>query len=153
LCVLPTCGNDRLDPGESCDEGNNVSGDGCPANCVTVCGDGRVEGTEVCDDGNTRSGDGCSADCRTLEVCGNGILDDLAEVCDDGGRDSHDGCSAQCTIETPAWVALDVAPAPRTGHATAYDAAHGTVVLFGGRGAPGLLSDTWNWDGTVWRRR
>ncbi len=28
------CGNDRLDPGEVCDDGNQVSGDGCNASCT-----------------------------------------------------------------------------------------------------------------------
>jgi hypothetical protein len=32
----------------------------------------------------------------------------------------------------------------------AYDARRQRVVLFGGRGAAGLLSDTWEWDGTSW---
>lgn len=34
VCVAPTCGNGRLDPGESCDDGNNASGDQCPADCA-----------------------------------------------------------------------------------------------------------------------
>ena len=63
------CGDGVLDTGEQCDDGNNVSGDGCSATCTTevaqnVCGDGTVGGSEQCDDGNTTSGDGCSADCR-----------------------------------------------------------------------------------------
>ncbi len=39
------------------------------------CGNGRVEPGEACDDGNTVSGDGCSADCASLETCGNTITD------------------------------------------------------------------------------
>lgn len=30
----PRCGNGRLDPGESCDDGNALSGDGCSALCA-----------------------------------------------------------------------------------------------------------------------
>jgi cysteine-rich repeat protein len=30
---LPGCGNGQVDPGEECDDGNRVSGDGCTANC------------------------------------------------------------------------------------------------------------------------
>lgn len=43
-------------------------------------------------------------------------------------------------------------PPARTGHALAYDRTRGRVVLFGGRrvGMPGLLNDTWEWDGTNW---
>ena len=32
----------------------------------------------------------------------------------------------------------------------AYDAANGTVVLFGGEGRLGTLGDTWTWNGTTW---
>ena len=59
-----SCGNDVVDPGEECDDGNGGSGDGCDATChVEYCGDGVVNdnGQEQCDDGNTTSGDGCSA--------------------------------------------------------------------------------------------
>ena len=30
-----SCGNGAVDPGESCDDGNQVAGDGCDARCVT----------------------------------------------------------------------------------------------------------------------
>src|SRR5262245_60826724 len=82
LCVLPTCGNGRLDPGEPCDDGNNFSCDGCPSDCTQPCGDGIVDPGETCDDGNTTDGDGCSANCQSLESCGNGTLDP-GEACDD----------------------------------------------------------------------
>ena len=35
----------------------------------------------------------------------------------------------------------------------AYDAARGNVVLFGGGGPPGFLSDTWTWNGSQWTQR
>jgi cysteine-rich repeat protein len=28
-CTTPLCGDARLDPGEVCDDGNDVEGDGC----------------------------------------------------------------------------------------------------------------------------
>jgi cysteine-rich repeat protein len=34
--VAPGCGNGFQDPGESCDDGNNVDGDSCPANCIIL---------------------------------------------------------------------------------------------------------------------
>ena len=37
----------------------------------------------------------------------------------------------------------DMGPAPRFGHGMAYDSARQRTVLFGGRGANGLLGDTW----------
>ncbi|MCB9879096.1 MAG: hypothetical protein H6835_15985 [Planctomycetes bacterium] len=43
-------------------------------------------------------------------------------------------------------------PPRRFGHAMAYDAARGRVVMFGGRTYAGtiFLQDTWEWDGTSW---
>jgi cysteine-rich repeat protein len=67
ICVLVTCGNGRLDLDEVCDDGNNRSGDGCPADCEAPCGDGVLDPGEVCDDGGTVDGDGCAADCRSLD--------------------------------------------------------------------------------------
>ncbi len=77
------CGDGVIEPGETCDDGNTVPGDGCSGVCQTepgyscptpgspcvftgqgLCGDGRIEGTEGCDDGNTISGDGCSSACE-----------------------------------------------------------------------------------------
>lgn len=69
----PYCGNGNLDPGEECDDGNNVGGDGCSASCTvdSYCGDGNLDPGEGCDDGNTIDGDGCSAEC-TMEFGGEG---------------------------------------------------------------------------------
>ena len=157
LCVLGTCGNGELDPGEACDDGNNVSGDGCPADCRAPCGDGVLDPGEVCDDGNHVDGDGCSADCGSLERCGNGTLDP-GEACDDGNLVTGDGCSAACVVETPVWTQLGGAnPPARTGHAAVFDAARGTTVVFGGCTSPvpngcagGFAQDTWEWDGGGW---
>lgn len=63
--VEPFCGDGTLDPSEACDDGNNVDGDGCSANCTVeaYCGDGVLDPGEQCDDGNNENGDGCSALC------------------------------------------------------------------------------------------
>ncbi len=79
------CGNGELEPGELCDDGGTVDGDGCSADClvqdpdyfcsepgvpcekVVNCGSGVIEGSELCDDGNQVDGDGCSADCSAVE--------------------------------------------------------------------------------------
>jgi len=53
-----------------------------------VCGNGEVESGETCDDGNTTSGDGCSSSCQEEKinsVCGNGKVEP-GETCD--GSDS-----------------------------------------------------------------
>lgn len=46
-------------------------------------------------------------------------------------------------------------PAPRHGHAMAFDSARGVTVLFGGtlNSSGARSSETWEWDGTLWRRR
>lgn len=63
------------------------------------CGNGIVDPGEVCDDGNILDGDGCSGSCRSDESCGNGIVDvSVGEACDDGNTTSGDGCRASCTL-------------------------------------------------------
>ncbi len=83
----PDCGDGfvQVAKGETCDDGNRVSGDGCSASCQLeegwtcptpgapclpppFCGDGRIDPkTETCDDGNATGGDGCSATCQLEE--------------------------------------------------------------------------------------
>ncbi|MEZ4223942.1 MAG: DUF4215 domain-containing protein [Polyangiaceae bacterium] len=78
----PGCGDGVVNAGESCDDGNSVSGDGCAADCMAieqgyacptpgkpcvstvVCGDSKITGTETCDDGNAVAQDGCDASCQ-----------------------------------------------------------------------------------------
>jgi cysteine-rich repeat protein len=68
------------------------------------CGNGVREPSELCDDGNQLAGDGCSADCASDESCGNELVDPLrGEQCDDGPGLSGDGCSSACQSEIPAW--------------------------------------------------
>jgi hypothetical protein len=58
-------------------------------------------------------------------------------------------------------VALDAAPQasvahppPLIGASMAYDAATGTVVLFGGQAyGRGYLGDTWTWNGSTWAKQ
>jgi len=76
-----TCGNWVPEPGEECDDGNLVNGDGCSENCTieSVSGNWINETGEECDDGNLVNGDGCSENC-TIEciepdVDGDGICD------------------------------------------------------------------------------
>jgi len=61
----PACGDGIIDPGEVCDDGNRVNGDGCDNNCtLTGCGNGIVTGLEQCDDGNAIDNDGCTNTCQ-----------------------------------------------------------------------------------------
>lgn len=98
-----TCGDSIVDVGEGCDDGNNVSGDGCSDTCAAevanpVCGNGTREVGEACDDGNTSDNDGCSTACNVESVCGNGTRE-MGEACDDGNVASGDGCSPACEVE------------------------------------------------------
>lgn len=139
--------------------------------CLAVaCGNGRVDAAdpntamdvgEQCDDGNQQSDDGCSADCRSLETCGNGIVDAVKrETCDDGNFIDNDGCNSKCQDERPTWTGRyegDVLnDGYRYGGAMAYDVARNQIVLFGGialEGEQSVSSDfneTWVWDGIGW---
>ncbi len=61
----PVCGDNIVNLGEACDDGNLVDGDGCDSNCelTPVCGNNLVNYTEECDDGNLVNGDGCDSSC------------------------------------------------------------------------------------------
>ncbi len=111
--VAALCGNGVIDGIEKCDDGNQISGDGCDSRCCQelpficypippspcFCGDGKVDPGESCDDGNTENGDGCDYDCRwgPRGTCGNGVLDP-GEQCDDGNEDPSDGCYPWCRL-------------------------------------------------------
>ncbi len=99
VCRLPGCGNGALDGGEACDDGNNVGGDGCAADCRSDerCGNGVVDGPrgEQCDDGNLVDGDDCQATCLR-PACGDGIVDaQYFETCD-LGADNSTAADAAC---------------------------------------------------------
>ncbi len=104
-CRAAYCGDGVQDEGESCDDGNLVSGDGCTDTCEqeeTICGDMIVQHPEECDDGNQDDQDECRNSCMAA-TCGDGIrrLDVLAgvaghEECDDGNEVDEDGCRTNC---------------------------------------------------------
>jgi cysteine-rich repeat protein len=88
------------------------------SNDKEICGNGVVQGAEACDDGNNISDDGCDRGCRFVEtgyqcpeagqacfgipeVCGNGQIQ--GEACDDGNRNSDDGCRADCQAVEPGY--------------------------------------------------
>jgi cysteine-rich repeat protein len=93
-----SCGIGTIDPGEQCDDGNRIDGDGCDSNCTfTTCGNGVVTAGEQCDDGNTTAGDGCGPSCQLEGICGDGVVT-AGEQCDDGNLVNGDGCDANCTL-------------------------------------------------------
>ena len=58
----PVCGNNTVESGEQCDDGNTANGDGCSSTCQTeaapVCGDAACNGTETVES--------CPADCAAV---------------------------------------------------------------------------------------
>ena len=76
------CGNRAQDTGETCDDGNIVSGDGCSRSCV-------VEAGYTC---NGEFPTTCILDF----ICQDGQFDPLTEECDDGNDQNNDGCSFSC---------------------------------------------------------
>jgi cysteine-rich repeat protein len=94
------CGNNIIEPPEECDDGNQVDGDGCSADCMherSECGNGQLEAGEECDDGNRVNGDGCDTECRN-EIGGSVSVCDLHEArlfdtcagCHSGGAPAGD---------------------------------------------------------------
>ncbi|MEO8841141.1 MAG: DUF4215 domain-containing protein [Kofleriaceae bacterium] len=123
-----TCGNGTIDFGETCDDHNTATGDGCddtchvqtgyactgtPSMCVATCGNGALDDGETCDDHNQTANDGCSSTCQVetgyvctgspsvchQTVCGDGVAEGT-ETCDDHNTTANDGCSATCSVET-----------------------------------------------------
>ena len=84
----PVCGNDELEEGEECDDGNSESDDGCSPTCtfeaISVCGNGELEEGEECDDGNSELSDGCSPTCaqETGWIC-SGSPSECEPICGD----------------------------------------------------------------------
>ncbi len=141
------CGNSMQDPGEKCDDGNKMGGDGCTPLCQiekgwicpnvgqacmrnNICGDGILTAPEACDDGNKNSGDGCSGDCLSVEtgwrcpVPGKPCIPicgdgviEGSEKCDDSNTTNGDGCSSTCQVE-PASTCPGTPTAPKAGKCT-----------------------------------
>ncbi|MFH2008289.1 MAG: kelch repeat-containing protein [bacterium] len=159
-CLLPSCGDGVTDTNEECDNGQDNSDeipDACRTNCLLPsCGDGVIDSGETCDDAGNNSDTTPNA-CRTYcaaPTCGDGVTDNFfSEECDDGGMEAHDGCSNLCQTEQLAWSRLGEIFQERQYHAIAYDSARDVVVLFGGQNLTlDQLNDTWEYDGTLWRR-
>ena len=112
---VAVCGDGDLDLDEACDDGNNMDGDGCSADCQSeACGNGSLDTGEACD-GSEFGGATCSDygfvdgplgcfDCMIdvercyTPTCSDGILHP-PEQCDDGNRTNGDGCDRRCRLE------------------------------------------------------
>ena len=112
--LIANCGNNIIQNGEHCDDGNTNNSDLCSNTCtLTFCGDAIIQhpnglvtagpqndGIEACDDGNLVNNDTCDNNCAsTIQgACGNSIVN-VGEQCDDGNTNNGDGCSSTCQVE------------------------------------------------------
>ncbi|MBK9266451.1 MAG: DUF4215 domain-containing protein [Polyangiaceae bacterium] len=143
------CGNAVVEGDEACDDGNDVSGDGCEADCSYSCDNSTPEtGNVKCDDGNwcngpetcsdahvctpgqnaddgTSCGNGqiCIAGACLADICGDGYVNAIEE-CDDGNMMDGDGCDScqfSCVSDDPTRNCSNVDPCMGT---TCDDATH-----------------------------
>lgn len=167
VCLFAVCGDHFVEPGEACDDGNLVNGDGCNASCTSteVCGNGTVDltGGESCDDANLISGDGCDSRCRpeqlrwTLEGVGPLYQTTSGHMAFDPARRQAvyvaDGIT--WNWDGTRWSLLSTSDLPRTDwqwSRLVFDADRGKVVLVGSTVIPTTVNQVWEWDGTTWTR-
>lgn len=88
------CGNNELNAGEECDDGNRENDDGCSADCAIECGDGVVGANETCDTGIAAGDPGaCPASCDDGMSCTSDVL-------------SGSECTASC-VNAPITAAMN----------------------------------------------
>jgi len=92
-------------------------------------------------------------------LCAMGYDPDLARTVLFGGQAYVHAVGTLLSLDTWAWdgaswsqLATPDQPAARSAAGLAYDGARRRFVLFGGNGAAAPLGDTWELDGTAWRR-
>ncbi len=112
-CLPPgVCGDGKGGLGESCDDGNTTSGDGCSSTCQIeapywACGFGilcvDVRDCAALVDAGLTSGDGGCTPPPKAAVCGDKIVDP-GEACDDGNITPNDGCSFDCKAIEANWA-------------------------------------------------
>lgn len=114
VCAAPNCGNGTLDPGEDCDDGGSVAGDGCEPSCrfscasEVDCGETPVDNpctTDVCQANavgqacvRSNNTDPCNdADaCTVDDVCADGRCEGLPLDADGDGHGPAPACGGDC---------------------------------------------------------
>src|SRR5262249_47249483 len=87
-CWLAKCQDGRkVGPGEDCDDGNKINGDGCTSKC-------KIEKGWYCDEADLTT---MKSTCVTH--CGDAMMVASQEDCDDGNLDNLDGCDGTCAVE------------------------------------------------------
>lgn len=121
----PECGNGKVETGESCDDGNRVDGDSCPADCVIkvqavteVSATATYQKQEQTLNYATQAQAEYTTTTRQdtnllykgaeyinkVPRCGDGAINTDSERCDDGNLVDGDGCSSACQLELKAVV-------------------------------------------------
>ncbi len=110
---LAVCGDAQIDPGEECDDGNEVDTDACLSTCeAAFCGDGQVhEGVEACDP-QRRGGPMCTRRCTLDESMETGSSSGTTG--DDGSTSSGDWGSST-TTEGPIGTSTGSGPSDSSG--------------------------------------
>lgn len=91
----PRCGNDELEEGEICDDGNLENGDGCSVECIDegcIADTPGFPETSLCDDEDACTLDACDA---ALNACVN------PPACDDGIECTEDACEDGECVSVP----------------------------------------------------
>jgi cysteine-rich repeat protein len=100
------CGDAKVQPGEQCDDGNDIDVDICTNACTfnqpPGCGNGVIDmAGETCEppgsDPPPPGGNLCRINCT---YCGDGVPNS-GEECDDGNTDDLDACRNDCTSTPP----------------------------------------------------
>ena len=106
------CGNNIVNAGEGCDDGNTANGDGCNAQCNIENGfpcnqtpPGDVDDAS-CQSGVCDTTGGQPGTCEPANVCGNSVREGT-EICDDGNVTNGDGCESTCKLSNGEMCTMD----------------------------------------------